>query len=92
MLHPLRCSHSPDLFEGCIQCAVITETAVVGQLLGAYWLMSCDSLMVKVNEVLDAQTIDVSIVSDSLQSKVFAEVGTVDANQCGELGKRDVVL
>ena len=48
--------------------------------------------MVEVNEVLDAQTVDVRIVSDSLQGKVLAEVGTVDANRCGELGKRNVVL
>ena len=41
--------------------------------------------MVEVNEVLDAQTVDVRIVRDSLLGKVLAEVGTVDANQCGEL-------
>ena len=41
--------------------------------------------MVEVNEVLDAQTVDVRIISDSLQGKVLAEVGSVDANQCGEL-------
>jgi len=45
---------------------------MIGQLLGAYWLMGCDCLMVEVNEVLDAQTVDVRIVSDSLQGKVLA--------------------
>ena len=48
--------------------------------------------MVEVNKVLDAQTVDVLIVSDALHGKVLAEVGAVDANQCGELGKRDIVL
>ena len=42
--------------------------------------------------MLDAQSVDVGIVSEPLHGKVLAEVGAVDANRCGELGKRDIVL
>ena len=48
--------------------------------------------MVELNKMLDAQSVDVGIVSEPLHGKVLAEVGAVDANRCGELGKRDVVL
>ena len=41
--------------------------------------------MVEVDEVLDAQTIDVGVVRDTLQGKMLAEVGTIDANLLGKL-------
>ena len=91
-LHPLCCSHFHDFLEGCTKCFVIAEATLAGQLLGAYRLMGCNSLMVETDEVLDAQTVDVLIVSDALHGKVLAEVGAVDANQCGELGNGNVVL
>ena len=92
MLHPFRCGHSHDLLEGCIECIVISETTLVGQLLRSYRLIGCGCLMVELNEVLDAQTVDVCIVCDTLLGKVLAKVGTVDANLFGELGKGNVVL
>ena len=61
-------------------------------MLCAYRLVSCDFLMVEIDEVLDTQTVDVCIVCDTLLGKVLAKVGAVDANRCGELGKRNVVL
>ena len=61
-------------------------------MLRSYRLIGCGRLMVEVNEVLDAQTVDVCIVSDTLHGKVLAKVGAVDANQCGQLGNRDVIL
>ena len=42
--------------------------------------------------MLDAQAIDVGIVGGILRGKVLAEVGAVNANQCGKLGNGDVVL
>ncbi len=42
--------------------------------------------------MLDAQTVDISIVCDIFQGKVVAEVGTIDANQSGKLRKGNVVL
>ena len=42
--------------------------------------------------MLDAQPVDIGIVSDTLRGKVLAEVRAVNANQCGKLGDGDVVL
>ena len=80
------------MLEGCTECAITAETALVGQLLGGYRLMIYDCLVVEIDEVLDAQTVDVGIVCDTLQGKVLTEVGTVDANLFGELRDRNVVL
>ena len=68
------------------------ETTLVGQLLDRYRLMSRDGLMVKVDKVLDTQTIDVGAISDTLRGKVFAEVYTIGANLLGELHSGNVVL
>ena len=91
-MHPLCRSHTHALFEGGIKCAVTTETTLVSHLSDRYRLTSSDSLMVEVDKVLDAQSVDVGIVSDTLRGKVPAEVGTVNANQCCKLGNGDIVL
>ena len=70
--YPLCSSHSHGLFEGSIKCTVSAETALVGQLLYHCRLMGCCRFVVKVNEVLDAQTIDVGIISGTLHGKVLA--------------------
>ena len=90
--HPLRRVHSHYLLEGNAECIVTTETTLVGQLLGGYRLMGCGNLMVEIDKVLDAQSVDIGIVRDTLQGKVLAEVSTIDANLFGELGKGNVVL
>ena len=90
--HPLRCVHSHHFFEGDTECIVTTETTLVCQLLGGNRLVACGGLMVEIDKVLDAQTIDIAIVSDTLRGKVLAEVGTVNANQCCKLGNGDIVL
>lgn len=68
------------------------ETTLVSQLLDCYRLMGCDCLMVKFDKMFDAQTIDVGIITDTLRSKVFAEVYSVGTNLHGKLHSRNVVL
>ena len=82
---PLCCSHSHNPLKGITECVVIAETTLVGQLLGGNRLMFCNCLTVEVDEVLDAQTVDVPIVSDALRGKILAEIGAVGANQFGKL-------
>ena len=89
---PLRHSHSLHLLEGNAECIVTTKATLVGQLLCSYRLMGCGCLMVKTDEVLDAQTVDVGIVSHSLTGEMLAQIETVGANQVGKLGKSEVVL
>ena len=90
--HPPRCRHSHALLEGGIKCTVTAETALEGQLLNSYRQMGCGSLLVEVDEVVDAQTVDVGIVGGTLLCKVLAEIDAVDAYLSGELGKGYVVL
>jgi|GEM_PF-5559102 len=48
--------------------------------------------MVEIDEVLDAQTIDIGIVSDALRSEIPAEIEAVGTNQLGKLIGGNVVL
>lgn len=84
-MHPLRCGLSHILFEGGIKCAVTAEATLIGQLLDGYRLMGSDGFMVEVDKMLNAQTVDVCIICDTMQGEMFAEVGAVDSNQCGKL-------
>ena len=90
--YPLCSVHSHYLLEGNAERIVTTETTLIGQLLDGHRLMGRNCLMVEVDEVLDAQTVDVFIITDTLQGKVLAEVGTIDANLIGELGQGNVVM
>ena len=48
--------------------------------------------MVKVNEILNAQTIDVGIISGTLHGKVLTEIHPIGANLLSKFRKGDVVL
>ena len=90
--HPLRSRHSHALFESSVKSAVGAESTLVSQLLNRYGLMDGGSLMVEVDEVTDAQPVDIGIVGGTLIGKVLAEIDTVDTYLLGELGEGDVVL
>ena len=77
---PLRHSHSLHLLEGNAECIVTTKATLVGQLLCSYRLMGCGCLMVKTDEVLDAQTVDVRTVSNALTREMLAEIKAVGSN------------
>ena len=90
--HPLRCCHSHALLEGGVKCTITAEAALIGQLLHRYRLMGCVCFLVEVNEVLNAQTVDVGIVGGALLGKVLTEIDTVDAYLYGKLREGHVVL
>ena len=90
--YPFRCVHSHYFLEGNVECIVTTETTLESQLLNHYWLMVSDCLVVEVDEVLDAQTVDVAIVSHTQTGEMLAQIETVGANQVGKLGNGNVVL
>ena len=64
----------------------------MGQLLDGLRLTVGGCLMVEVDEVLDAQPIDVGIISHALTGKILAEIGTIRANDFGKLKKCQVML
>ena len=90
--HPLCCSHSHCLLEGGAECAITAEATLIGELLGYYRLMGSESFIVEFDEVLDAQTVDVGIVGNTLHGKVLTEIDTISTNQLGELGYGNVML
>jgi len=66
--NPLRRVHSHDLLESNAKCIVTAEATLESQLLGGCSSMRCKSFMVEIDKMLDAQTVDIVIVSDSLQT------------------------
>jgi hypothetical protein len=48
--------------------------------------------MVEVDKVLDAQSVDVGIVSDTLTGEMLAQIETVGSNSLSKLWEGDVVL
>ena len=91
-MHPLCRSHSHALLEGSIKCTVTSETTLVSQLSDRYSLMGSVCLMVKFYKVLDAQSVDVGIVSHALTGEMLAQIETVGSNRLSKLGEGDVVL
>ena len=91
-MQPLRRRRSHDLLEGGIERAVTVETTLKSQFLHRQELVLCGSLMAEVDEVLDAQAVDVGIVGDALTGEILAQIKTVGSNSLCKLGSGNVVL
>ena len=91
-MHPLCRSHTHALFEGGIKCAVTTETTLVSQLLDRYRLMGSNCIMVKLDKVLDAQSVDIDIISRALTGEMLTQIETVGSNNLSKLREGDVIL
>ena len=91
-MHPLCRSHTHVLLEGSIKCTVTSETTLVSQLSDRYSLMGSVCIMVKLDKVLDAQSVDVGIVSHAMTGEILAQIETVGSNGLSKLWERDVVL
>ena len=61
-------------------------------MLDHYRLMGNDCLMVEFNKMLDAQSVDVGIVSRVLIGEMLAQIKTIGSNNMSKLGKGNVVL
>lgn len=77
--HPLRHGHAHNLLEGGTECAVTAEPTLIGQLLGNDRLTVGDGFTVEVDEMPDAQTVDVGIVGGALQGEVLTEIHAIGA-------------
>ena len=60
--------------------------------MNRYRLKSCGCLFIELDKVLDAQSVDIDIVCDVLTREIQTEIGTIGANQHGELRNGNVVL
>ena len=91
-LHPGGDGLPHALFEGQAEGAVTAITALAGQLLDGEGLLGLDDLLVAANEVVDAQIVDVRIISDALTGEILAEIAAVGANDLRQLRQGEVVL
>ena len=64
--HPGRDALAGALREGAAEGAVAAEAALLSQLLGTDGLSGSVSLLVAADEVVDAQVVDIDVVSDAL--------------------------
>ena len=64
----------------------------MSQLLDRYRLMASDSLMVETDEMLDAQSVDVDIISRALTGEMLTQIETVGSNNLSKLREGDVIL
>ena len=90
--HPGSYGLAGALLEGEAESAVTPVAAVAGQLLGSDGLLGSGSLAIQTHEMVDAEVVDISIVSRALTGEILAEIGTVGANLLRQLLKGQVVL
>ena len=89
--HPRRDRLAHALLEGYGKSAIAPETALLSQLLGSERALGSGSLLVEAHKVLDAQTIDIGIISGVLTCKILAEIITVGSDGLAELTERNVL-
>ena len=73
ILLPLRHALAHALLEGEGEGVVVAVATLAGQLLNGEEMLGSDGLAVKVDEMTDAQVVDVGIISDALHGKAFAQ-------------------
>ena len=62
------------------------------QLLGDDRAMSSDSFVIKTDEMIDSQIVDIGIVIHALTGEILAEIKAVNTNLSGESGNINVML
>ena len=90
--HP-RCDALPHaLHESTAEGAVAAETAFLGKLLGTDGLLGSNNFLVAADEMVDAQIVDITVVSDALTREILAEIEAVRTDGLSQLLQREVVL
>ena len=80
------------LFEGEIEGAVTPVAAVVSQLLNGEVAVGSNCFTIEADKMIDAEIVDIGIISYSNTGEILAEIVTVGANGCCELLQGEVVL
>ena len=92
VVHPRSHVLPHTLLEGEPEGAVTPVSAFAYQLLGGERPVGCNSFTIEICEMVDAQIVDISIVSDALRREILAEIETVGPDSFGKLGDVQVVL
>ena len=90
-MHPSRHSLAHKLLEGGSKSAIAAEAALLSQLLGGKGTVGGYGFSVKADKVLNAQAVDVGIISRILMRKVVAEIIAVGTDSLAEVVELDVV-
>ena len=90
--HPRRDRLAHALLEGYSKSAIASETALLGQLLSGEGTIGGDSITIESDKVLDAQAVDIGIVSRVMLREVLAEVSMIGADGPAEIVEFEVVL
>ena len=85
MFHPGSHRQTHFALEGIVKGVIITEAALLSQLLGGERATGINGLALEDDEVVDAQIVDIGIVSRALIGKILAEIETVGSNSFSKL-------
>ena len=91
-MHPGGHILTHALLEGEREGTVATIATVVSQLLSGKRPLASDSLAIESDEMIDAQIVDIGIVSRALRREILTKIKTVGTNNLGKLEKGEVVL
>ena len=90
--HPGRHGLSHALLEGGAEGAVAPEAALAGQLLRGEGTLVGNGFIIEIDEMADAQPVDVGVVGQTLLGEILAEIVVVGADGVRELRQGEVVL
>ena len=80
VFHPGRDRLAHHMLEEISEGAVASVAAFVSQLFGCDGAPVSDSLAIKTDEMIDAQLVNVGIVSDAPTGEIPAEISAVSTN------------
>ena len=82
-MHP-GCYGLPHaLFEGETESTVTPVSTVIGQLLGGEGASRSNSLAIEIDEMIDAQVVNIGIVSDALLDEIVGKISAISTNGVG---------
>ena len=83
--HPLSHVLTRSQLEGVSESVVTSVAAFACQLLGGERTAGSNSFTIETHEMIDAQTVDIVIISRALIGEILAELETVGTNSFGKL-------
>jgi hypothetical protein len=86
-LHPGSHRLSRLALEGISKCIITAVTTLQCQLLGSDGTLGIDSLAIETDEMIDAQIVDIGIVSYAMTGEIVGKISAISANGFGKLGK-----
>ena len=91
-LYPRRHILPHARLEGIAESCVVAEAAILSQAPDGDVLLGSDGPTVEADEMVDAQTVDIGIVSSPLPGEIPTEVEAVGTDSRGKLMDGQVVL